>query len=92
MTIAQFPGVMECLQHPLQPPRLRVRRLAGAMAQPDDVAPELSPNGSDLDTARPLCERVVRLTGRFKGNARNARNFPGTMSSTEAPRLRGAPL
>lgn len=44
---------MECLQHPLQPLRLRVRRLAGAMAQPDDIAPELSPNGSDLDTARP---------------------------------------
>ncbi len=47
------PRVTECLQHPLQPPHLRVRRLAGAMAQPDDVAPELSPNGSDLDTARP---------------------------------------
>ncbi|WP_224009280.1 flavodoxin family protein [Paraburkholderia tropica] len=41
----------------------------GAMAQSDDVAPELSPIPSDLRTAAHLGERVAKLAARLKSNA-----------------------
>ncbi|WP_321890199.1 flavodoxin family protein [Paraburkholderia bannensis] len=41
----------------------------GAMAQSDDVSPDLSPIASDLQTAAHLGERVARLAGRLKQTA-----------------------
>lgn len=46
----------------------RIGGWLGAMAQSDDVAPELSPSGSDLETARHLGARVARLAGRLNQN------------------------
>lgn len=36
------------------------------MAQSDDVAPEISPSGSDLETAAYLGQRVAEITKQFK--------------------------
>ncbi|BCA28605.1 hypothetical protein [Metapseudomonas otitidis] len=48
MTIAQFPGSRNACNTSFNRPTCGCGGWRGAMAQP-----ELSPNGSDLDTARP---------------------------------------
>ncbi|WP_396331472.1 flavodoxin family protein [Burkholderia anthina] len=47
----------------------RIGGWLGAMAQSDDVSPELSPIGSDLETAAHLGQRVAELAARFKATA-----------------------
>ncbi|WP_320150308.1 flavodoxin family protein [uncultured Tolumonas sp.] len=46
----------------------RIGGWLGAMAQSDDVAPEISPNGSDLETAAYLGQRVAEITKQFTQN------------------------
>lgn len=43
----------------------RIGGWLGAMAQSDDVSPEVSPAGSDLETASHLGQRVAELAARF---------------------------
>ena len=43
----------------------RIGGWLGAMAQSDDVAPELSPGASDLATAAHLGQRVAEIAGRL---------------------------
>ncbi|MEW6340698.1 MAG: flavodoxin family protein [Paraburkholderia sp.] len=45
----------------------RIGGWLGAMAQSDDVSPELSPIASDLQTAAHLGQRVAEVTSQFKG-------------------------
>ena len=47
----------------------RIGGWLGAMAQSDDVSPDLSPIPSDLHTAAHLGQRVAEITSRFKANA-----------------------
>jgi len=47
----------------------RIGGWLGAMAQSDDVSPELSPIASDLQTAAHLGQRVAEVTSQFKGKA-----------------------
>lgn len=47
----------------------RIGGWLGAMAQSDDVSPELSPIASDLETAAHLGQRVAEVTRQFKANA-----------------------
>ncbi|WP_175780601.1 flavodoxin family protein [Burkholderia anthina] len=47
----------------------RIGGWLGAMAQSDDVSPELSPISSDLETAAHLGQRVAELAARFKATA-----------------------
>lgn len=49
--------------------RNRIGGWLGAMAQSDDVSPELSPIASDLETAAHLGQRVAELASKFKGAA-----------------------
>ncbi|OXI83276.1 NADPH-dependent FMN reductase [Burkholderia sp. AU31652] len=49
--------------------RNRIGGWLGAMAQSDDVSPELSPIASDLDTAAHLGQRVAELASRFAASA-----------------------
>lgn len=51
----------------------RIGGWLGAMAQSDDVAPELSPGASDLATAAHLGQRVAEVTRRFVAGATVAR-------------------
>jgi NAD(P)H dehydrogenase (quinone) len=44
----------------------RIGGWLGAMAQSDDVSPELSPIASDLETAAYLGQRVAEVASRFK--------------------------
>jgi NAD(P)H dehydrogenase (quinone) len=47
----------------------RIGGWLGAMAQSDDVSPELSPIASDLQTAAHLGQRVAEVASQFKGKA-----------------------
>ncbi|RDU95826.1 flavodoxin family protein [Trinickia dinghuensis] len=47
----------------------RIGGWLGAMAQSDNVSPDLSPIASDLHTAAHLGQRVAEITSRFKANA-----------------------
>ncbi|AEG70928.1 flavodoxin family protein [Ralstonia solanacearum] len=47
----------------------RIGGWLGAMAQSDDVSPELSPIASDLHTAAHLGQRVAEIASRFKAQA-----------------------
>jgi NAD(P)H dehydrogenase (quinone) len=47
----------------------RIGGWLGAMAQSDDVSPELSPIASDLQTAAHLGQRVAEVASRFAGKA-----------------------
>lgn len=49
--------------------RNRIGGWLGAMAQSDDVAPKLSPIGSDLETAAYLGQRVAEVASWFKAKA-----------------------
>ncbi|VWC22892.1 FMN reductase [Burkholderia lata] len=49
--------------------RNRIGGWLGAMAQSDDVSPDLSPIASDLDTAAYLGQRVAELASRFAASA-----------------------
>jgi multimeric flavodoxin WrbA len=49
--------------------RNRIGGWLGAMAQSDDVSPELSPIASDLQTASYLGQRVAEVASRFKPEA-----------------------
>lgn len=49
--------------------RNRIGGWLGAMAQSDDVAPELSPIASDLETAAYLGQRVAEVASQFKSKA-----------------------
>jgi NAD(P)H dehydrogenase (quinone) len=48
----------------------RIGGWLGAMAQSDDVSPELSPIASDLQTAAHLGQRVAEVVSRFTSTAR----------------------
>lgn len=47
----------------------RIGGWLGAMAQSDDVSPELSPIASDLQTASHLGQRVAEIASQFKRTA-----------------------
>lgn len=47
----------------------RIGGWLGAMAQSDDVSPEVSPAGSDLQTAAHLGQRVAEMARQFKTKA-----------------------
>lgn len=49
--------------------RNRIGGWLGAMAQSDDVSPELSPIASDLETAAHLGQRVAEVASQFKAKA-----------------------